>query len=665
MSLAFIKGTTAYYIGDSRSVIGHRTITTDGGGGSGTLTDATQIIVNRSTGYSPMGVVFKTDLSDDHMADHHIFWTFDDAGTYGLLDSARLAGRDKNTAYGPTAAHTFYTGSYDVTCYIHSNLDFQTLTKTITVTSADTTFPTTNTIAVATDADFTGKPTGAQESSTVADAISKLEANGSGRIVFKGGQTFSVPAEIERIKGRDLSGATTATNVAFSNYSGFGTSVKPIIDNDANSGQLELDEVQNSSSQYSISGLEFKSDYDPTDGTGSSISNGNKMDGLGIGNDTNLGDFTIDDCYFHNCSQNISQLSNSAAGVYLVITNTESTAWEDYGAWVRSANISIVGCKFHQHVDAVNSNDTKILTSSPNFPDHGPLRIAEGGVCAINKNDFFSRNGWSSDGKGWQPCIRTETEANTDGRAYYSITENQCEGGGAGIITNNGQTTSERNAYAGCWVADKNHIVGGTATYQINTSGGFFHIGKGNSTIKNNICIVPNVLPLPAWNDMKDFVNVNPGSVHTATNRAQRIRVHGNTFVDLRTTANQSTDSLIYNSSEVTSVGWTDFTEEGNIYHAPNRTSPTVVSNLSTTDVFTPANKGHKYEPLTSFTSPTPAGVGNTASYDASTGSGAIGGATLAQAPVDDFYGTIRKTVVDGLTRTTYCDGHKEVNEES
>jgi hypothetical protein len=129
---------------------------------------------------------------------HELFyeWTFGGITgtfTYGIRNT------DKNKAFGPIACPMYDTaGTYTVTLTVTHPTSGTVATEEfdVTVTAADTTWAGTKTVCVnpVGDADFTGKPTGAQgvNDDSVASVLGDYAQSGDVRILWKRGCSFDV-----------------------------------------------------------------------------------------------------------------------------------------------------------------------------------------------------------------------------------------------------------------------------------------------------------------------------------------------------------------------------------------------------------------------------------------------------------------------------------------
>lgn len=180
---------------------------------------------NRSTGFVPCGVIFNASATTSNQTDqpfHDLLyiWNFDDAGS-GTFSYGRSTGLSQNVAYGPIASHVYQTaGTYTPTVTVFDGLSSKTYTlPSITVTAADSQFPTTSTVVCATDGVFTGAPAGATQITTSdfdADVIPQI-ASGK-RVLLKKGQTFTSSAV-----------GTVSATVNGAMLGAWGSGAKPIV----------------------------------------------------------------------------------------------------------------------------------------------------------------------------------------------------------------------------------------------------------------------------------------------------------------------------------------------------------------------------------------------------------------------------------------------------
>jgi hypothetical protein len=628
-------------------------VTVAGSSGSGTGTWATAITSTRGSGFAPFGAVFTTDASDADKRRLHFTWAYDDAGIFQKLSSVRRQGRDRDTSRGPTGNHVWDTvGTKTITCRIEDGTGtFQVLTTTVTVADQGATFPTTDTICVSTNSDWTGAPAGAQLVTSFVSALAAMKSNGGGRILLKRGQTNTMNSGRNSMNGPDIAGLTAVNTVMIGAY---GSGARPIIA--PTDGYLSWDKHQNAATQFSLHGVHIKGDYDVITGLGW------KQHGITFSNEVLAGTMVVHDCEISKCGQSVSNILPTGSNGTVIISDTFIHSWEDYASWTTAGRVGFSGLALKQDLSVVCGSEAKQDQTSPNVvnhADHGPIRISEAPLVSIVKSDLRTLNGWSSPaGYAHQPCIRGNTDQKAD--VEYTISDNYCEGGGTGIISlepHAGQTVY----LAAAIVVEANYLVGSHATYQA------FEISQTNSIFRTNIIVIPDVkssMGEPTMGnsvELSRFFDLQDNNPQGPANRGGEMLIQSNTFIDLRSVSNATSDVSIYRPQDLSDTGWTNFAEQGNVFHAPNRGTPVTSDgpiNMTTFD--TPTIQGVRHADFAGGALQAgvyAAGSGTIVEADLLTGAGGIGSETPANTSIADFNGTLRNVVVGPLARTNYCKG--------
>ncbi len=156
---------------------------------------------SRTTGAAPLSVFFNADLTassptERSFHDYYYTWNFGDtnAGNWGT------DGKPKNEDQGPVASHVYEApGTYNVTLEVIDPADNSHVTALeetfeITVTDPDVVFAGTNTICVsdATNNDFVGCPSGAQNIATDSLASFSTWATSGYRVLLRRGSTWNI-----------------------------------------------------------------------------------------------------------------------------------------------------------------------------------------------------------------------------------------------------------------------------------------------------------------------------------------------------------------------------------------------------------------------------------------------------------------------------------------
>lgn len=168
------------------------------------------ITASRTTGTAPLAVFFDasgtTAASLTSLPFHELLYSWDFGDGTGTFWSygAKAGTADRNYAYGPEAAHVFESaGSKTVTLtVIHissgGTITTASTTQGITVSAANSDYPTTATYVISTSGTFTGEPSGATRitTSSVTTALAGA-TTANRRFLFRGGETFSIDNLIE------------------------------------------------------------------------------------------------------------------------------------------------------------------------------------------------------------------------------------------------------------------------------------------------------------------------------------------------------------------------------------------------------------------------------------------------------------------------------------
>lgn len=158
---------------------------------------AAATIMSRSSGTAPLAVFFDaTGTTDDGTSnpyhDLDYLWYFGDGNVSNFSYGANT-NLNRNRASEPMAAHVYETaGNYSWFLVVWDGSSASIRTGSITVTAANTTFSTTNTICVSTSGNFTGAPSGStQVTASDFDATLVTYLTSGKRVLFCGGETFT------------------------------------------------------------------------------------------------------------------------------------------------------------------------------------------------------------------------------------------------------------------------------------------------------------------------------------------------------------------------------------------------------------------------------------------------------------------------------------------
>ncbi len=595
---------------------------------SGTLIAG--ILVNAQNMFAPAAVKFAADATLQQKETLHFKWQFDDPGTFARLDPNRASGRDSNTEYGFSAAHTYNAGTFNPTLTVTDGTITQIFNIPIRVESASTRFARGNTIVVDPTGAYPNKPPGAQQVRTAAAGLAALEANGGGRLLFYTGHRHTLTSDIQ-LNGRKLAGESAKNQVLFG---AIGTGPRPIIDNSR--GAFHTWKIANSESQIVFTGLDFRGGYE------SSVGAGARAGLASVRVNSERGNYLVHDCTASGVSSAIETIQKFPDR-YVAVSDCDFTNWENYGVFHSDGELAIYGTAIQQAVTAVNGDGAKPVGKNPNWADHGPLRVELARFVFLGKNDMSSCTGWSAAGgkTAHQPAFRALQQSTGKGLQYqidaqYNIQNCVFEGGWKVISITPHSEGMEVAPFLVC-VFEHNHFQGTANTQSM------IRCHSGGITFRNNVCVMPDVPAeiLIGFEGFLDaFIRNRPQT--NGNQRARRIFVN-NTFVDLRSTANQPDDAVVYEDAEWAKTnGWFGYVVANNIHHAPNRSAPIASSApLNSTGTFAARYNGERWlssKPKTNFDS---SGTAFTGTYQPLAGSPALGAAS-GQVALDDFTGALR-----------------------
>ena len=483
---------------------------------------AVAIEASRSECTAPCGIHFKADVVGDfgtkrpfHDLAYH--WHFGDTGAeFEVLPNNFMHSRNTNIAQGPYSGHVYRKpGTYSILLRVsHKNGRTSHAMHKIKVLDASKIYTGLSTICVSQNNDFDGCPQKARYYKSIGKALkraSKRNDKTPYRILLRAGEEFYV-------------GSTAHFRDAGPRYLGrFGQGNNPKIIVDK---RLDIFRVTNVP-EFTFTGIDGQGNYDPATGQGSS-------------HDARF-------LFFWN-SDNITVYKSRMAGMGInllfqggygaVVSETEITDWYDYGlfngAWDFDGNGNItdnerprkhafVGNYWHQNLKAVSGPGAKDRKITPRWADHGPVRLTRAFQTVISQCSFFSNTGWSSNGDGHQPTIRW----NTSGDAGHSgvINKNQLKGGF--LVLSSGTQNGHTPANLGRLIIERNFILGTPNTVSM------FEAIYGNTTIRNNIALMPNLPDDKKLIPFQNFLRFELGK-QSENNKRAPIEVYGNTFIQLQ-----------------------------------------------------------------------------------------------------------------------------------
>lgn len=573
---------------------------------------------------------------------NYVFWDYGDSYTFTAPEQVQTANMDSRYSRGPLGSHTYRAaGNYVVrVCVIEPSsgkIGIGTLNiggasaDTPAVGDPDTLYTGAATLFVSTNSDFTNKPAGAAEYTSVQSAVSAMiSATAPRRVMLERGQTHTATG----VFSNRSYGTVTADALSFRIEARPGGGAKPIFTTTHTGLQIN-DSVRNGSnptinSDFIISGIDARGPWDSTTETGNAIdfalvgSNGStyscvdacEFDGWGIA------------LYFFTTDSTARSIINDT-----IITN-----WQNYGYYEASAQsfLAVTGCRIAQHVDALGGgprNAPKL------YNHHGPIRCGRTPKALFWASDLFSNTGWFQQASIFdpQPALRVVSEPRKGAR--FNVGACVLESGGVPLAIANSAASLDQPVNG---LVDGNLLLGGWR------SGQFISMQYGGCTIRNNFLVKANVqrngsaVGGPSRYVSQGFIHFSRSGFGSATdNQTTPTLIYNNSFINLMNAANDPDGD---GATAIISIGSNGSgfvrTVENNILHEPNRGTPnTPYAPLTSVFAFTPRYKGYRdyNQPTLNTTFATPADSGRI--WLPQVGSPALGNALPEPNAAVDFSG--------------------------
>lgn len=593
--------------------------------GQGNLASATIATVAPDTITAPAGIWFEaTDLAgfgvpsgpgagesyDPSFHEITYVWTVRSAPLtpYSAPQNMVTGWNDANIAYGKKVAFHFTDpGTYTVDLWAVDEFGTSASAETtFTVVDANSVYPGASTVcfSISGSETWAGEFPGCQRATSFNALQSAVNsASGPLRILFKRGQ--SVPnTAVSRI-------LANGSGEWLNHVGAWGSGAKPIINCPKDSNTFYLAGPANPITQFTCENIDFRGSWDAASETG--MPGTMPFHFLNTPNDTF---YTISQCDFSGLEA--CWFGTGPNNCNLIVADCVATNWRDYGAFLHpspNTSFAMIGSRFQQNVDAQNGSPNNIGKNGL-YNDHGPFRYSHLQHCYLACNDYFSRNGWSNlaPDSADQPCLRMNQDAMGD---VTSIIDRCVAEGGFHVIAYSGQNGSTAENPG-------NHLIDRALMIaSAKTAYDFVFTEFGGTTVRNSIGIQPDTPDYHnglGWGGAVRLEADNPIN----GNLNNKIRVYGNTFLNLRSGANDPGDPW---PALANVAGFSDVTVENNVLHGPDLDTPvTAAGSLDLTTVIpgvTPRYKGVLYNEFgqetgnlsatvpngSSFTLPYPAGT--------------------------------------------------------
>lgn len=556
-------------------------------------------------GVAPFGAHFEAMVAGggvtNKFRDLHFVWDFDDPGaTYTNLEPTAVHGADANSAIGPHAAHVYNApGVFTprVTAYWREGGAVNSATATadpVTVADPEIFFAPEDIVVCSLAGDFTGAPAGAEQVTTVEDAIARVGAffgRDRMRLLFRGGETYIFDDNFLTIR-----------NVRVASVGAFGPG-RPMIQG-VNSGasfdggrSIFCLDVEN----VSIEGVEFVGGYDPT--TATLAPNAEVMTPIFVAVVERM---TVTDIRSRGAAITIYPLDDMPVGALRTISNCDIGDWADNGILGGGHNVALLGNRIRQNPATLLGPDAKQFGANPIYADHGPARIksTEGRpwpVHIYSRNDLYARGGWSGYGASFahQPCLRVQLPKESGCRVV--MTQNSMEGG-LNVLAIGALNAHDQISMKG--LIEGNYLVGDEQTDSL------MGVTAPGAVIRNNVGVKPDVPE--EVSSFRSFIDLNVAGGANLAVPPETVFEH-NTLVNLQSAANIGPNAMALTHPP------TDppfpVTERNNVLKADN------APNAASFTDYEPLDAGDFFRPQA--------------------GSAAIGAVTSGH-PVADFFGSIR-----------------------
>lgn len=516
------------------------------------------IIAKRSfQGIAPEGIWFEAQVEEFDVAGpaegavfdpsfHEIFyfWSFGDPGQFQAPVNLPLAHADQNVAYGKTCGHVFNEpGTYTISVTaIDREGNIATDSMEITVEDPDVLFPSTRTIVLARDGDFTGAPAGAVQLTDLGAALSRLDNMGqTGRLLIKRGETHTFGGFRFQVAKNCLVGAWGDASLP-----------KPVIK--PVNGAFAIIWVNGPiNTDVTFQDIKFEGDWDVLTETGP------RIQAVFL---TTANHYVFNRCNFAGNQIDLYPRFEQDNG-RLFINECIFEDWAEYA--ILGGNVSdtilegvfsCTGTRFAQNPNALQGGSRQIGEGN----SQGPVRFSSMQQVYFGSNDFFSNAGWSTN-VGGMPAIQPSIRFTNLSRGDQINIERNCFENGFAILSIKESGTPR---VASNIMIDKNIFLASShsATAIEATQPGW--------TIRSSLFILPPTSPVGLGFEGFIIMLSNAGNAELTE---MPCFVYNNTFIDLRSEA-QNFGATIPAVNYPQGTAGSNVTEANNILLAPNRASP-------------------------------------------------------------------------------------------
>ena len=552
---------------------------------------------------------------DPRLHELYYYWDFGDPGTFTSPENMIDQHKNSNTSYGPTAVHTYRSaGNYTVSCLVvePSSGKSTVASLNIAVGNPEALFAGANTIFVDTTGSGTGAPAGAAVRNSLAAAFALVggqEATPK-RIMLRRGQTFA-------FGGYNFRHIPTIHMVAQN-----GTGAKPVINQTGTSLWNNLDGSRSANKDLIVQGLDFRGGYD----TG--IMSGPAHNGFFFVENAPQ-QALFDQCDFDGFETAIlvEDIGGTGDRINLICNDNHVTNWKAYGFYGGYGHLAFAGNRFTQNVNALSGSSESGIQGSA-------LRMQSPRQAFIHGNEFFANFGWFVNVPDYftaQPAVRCMSSPMAG--VVMNIQANTFEGGFNCFSFEAGPPAPGLPINA---LIEKNMMVGNHMTRK------FGNIQYGGVTLRNNVCILPNVKRLDGLFNPAQCFDILNNPAGSAENLAAPIKVYNNTLINLMDEQNTVGTATAIPLLDGAVGSFSGLEEANNILHQPNLPSPDAPdAPLHVTPLWDARYLGY-VDPDTPRDAATRTPIDTPALYQPAATSDALGDALNEPVAFDDFFGNPR-----------------------
>lgn len=494
-------------------------------------------------------------------------WDFDDTGTFGDHLNIPTAWRLSGVDYGKKAVHVFRAGrTYDVGLWSVDRAGASgARTRSVIVQDPGDAYPGTRTICVSSASDFSGKPTGAQEATSISAARAALAALGTtGRILLRRGEEYTGNFAF----GNDLD------NVHIGNF-GDEADPRPIwrpVYTASGGGACISGSNSTAGFDVTIWGIDFQGEWDATLETGDARGDAIELGSL-TGSEYNV---LVYQCRISGMGATFwnNSTAHRTAFVDCEITHHQSWALSMFDFSLSpNKRTALVGCFIGQPENACAGGTTSLGNQ------YGPLRNEGEDEMIISASSFYQALTFNYQ---WALRLFSANENNPGGQ-FLNMNRTVVEGGISQInLRGQNAGTPDRPGnfiFDTClYVLDYRSIIGSITSY-------------GGVTQRNILVVVPNISSVTTTGYEFAFSYERPNS--GAENNNAKRQLYNCTVLNLR-----GSDGITFLAN---TSGLTDVTTQNNVHHEPNLGTPNTpfapIDLTSTIAGYTTKNRGRRVSP--------------------------------------------------------------------